>query len=75
MKLKIISYFFLFVISALMLMIAGKYLYVPTPIVFKIPPGFPKPPTNIFTKNKLTEEGFQLGKNYFMMAGSVKTAK
>ena len=65
MKLKVISYFFLFVISALVLMGAGNYLYAPTPIVFKVPPGFPKPPTNIFTKNKLTEEGFQLGKKLF----------
>ncbi len=65
MKLRVISYFFFFVISSLALMGAGKYLYAPTPIDFKIPPGFPKPPTNIFTKNKLTEEGFQLGKKLF----------
>ena len=40
-------------------------MYNPTPIVFVIPKGFPAPPTNIFAKNKLTEEGFQLGKKLF----------
>ncbi len=39
--------------------------YAPTPIKLKIPPGWPKPPTDIFAKNKLTEEGFQLGKRLF----------
>ncbi len=44
---------------------AAKKMYAPTPIVFIIPKGFPAPPTNIFLKNKLTEEGFQLGKKLF----------
>jgi cytochrome c peroxidase len=44
---------------------ATKTMYSPTPIVFKIPTGFSKPPTNIFANNKLTEEGFQLGKKLF----------
>lgn len=39
--------------------------YRPTPLKFKIPKGWPKPPGNIFTKNKLTEEGFQLGRKLF----------
>ncbi len=36
-----------------------------TPLQFEIPKGWPAPPNNIFTKNKLTEEGFQLGKKLF----------
>lgn len=38
---------------------------LPDYIDFKIPPGWPKPPTNIFAKNKLSEQGFQLGKKLF----------
>lgn len=37
----------------------------PTFIDFKIPEGWPKPPTNIYANNRLTEEGFQLGKKLF----------
>jgi cytochrome c peroxidase len=37
----------------------------PTPIPFVIPKGWPKPTTDIFSNNKLTEEGFQLGKKLF----------
>ncbi len=40
-------------------------LYAPDPIPFSIPPGWPKPTTNVFAKNKLTEQGFQLGKQLF----------
>lgn len=39
--------------------------YQPTPLSFKIPPGWPEPATDIFAENKLTEEGFQLGKKLF----------
>lgn len=39
--------------------------YAPTPLKFEIPKGWPKPPLNIFAKNPLTEEGFQLGKKIF----------
>lgn len=39
--------------------------YAPTPIKLTIPAGWPKPPTNIYAKNKLTEEGFQLGRRLF----------
>lgn len=46
-------------------MSAVKIVFAPHPIAFKIPLGFPQPPTNIFIKNKLTEEGFQLGKKLF----------
>jgi cytochrome c peroxidase len=44
---------------------AAKKMYTPTPIAFIIPKGFPARPANIFAKNKLTEEGFQLGKKLF----------
>ena len=43
----------------------GLGAYGPTPLKFRIPKGWPKPPSNIFTKNKLTEEGFQLGRKLF----------
>ena len=36
-----------------------------TPLKFIIPDGWPKPPTNIFSNNPLTEEGFQLGRKLF----------
>jgi cytochrome c peroxidase len=39
--------------------------YNPTYIDFKIPTGWPAPPTDIFANNRLTEEGFQLGKKLF----------
>lgn len=37
----------------------------PTWLEFKIPQGWPKPATDIFAKNRLSEEGFQLGKKLF----------
>jgi len=37
----------------------------PDPIRFIIPKGWPKPPSNIFTRNRLTEQGFQLGRKLF----------
>ncbi len=39
--------------------------YNPTYLPFAIPAGWPKPPTDIFKNNPLTEEGFQLGKKLF----------
>ncbi len=39
--------------------------YHPTYLSLKIPLGWPKPPTDIFKLNPLTEEGFQLGKKLF----------
>ena len=39
--------------------------YHPTYLSLKIPLGWPKPPTDIFKSNPLTEEGFQLGKKLF----------
>ena len=65
MKIRISLYFFFFLASALLLISAGKNSYSPTPIQFVVPNGFPAPPTNIFTKNKLTKEGFELGKRMF----------
>ena len=38
---------------------------LPDYIEFKIPAGWPKPPTDIFAKNRLSEQGFQLGKKLF----------
>ncbi len=65
MKIKITIYFFLFIAAALMMIGAGKIVFAPKPTPFIIPKGFPKPPTNIFAKNLLTVEGFELGKKLF----------
>jgi cytochrome c peroxidase len=43
----------------------GLGAYAPTPIKLNIPAGWPKPATDIFAKNKLTEQGFQLGRRLF----------
>lgn len=37
----------------------------PIYLEFKIPAGWPKPPANIYANNRLTEQGFQLGKKLF----------
>ena len=64
MKVKII-------ISLLLIVLTGSAFlydanpYKPTYLKLVIPKGWPKPPTNIFAKNPLTEEGFQLGKKLF----------
>ena len=55
----ILSFVFIVVLSA---MYDQKK---PTPLKFVIPKGWPKPSKNIFAKNKLTEEGFQLGRKLF----------
>ncbi len=39
--------------------------YDPTVLKLEIPPDWPKPPTDIYLNNKLTEQGFQLGKKLF----------
>ncbi|MEJ7609925.1 MAG: cytochrome c peroxidase [Ferruginibacter sp.] len=72
MKLKIVLSFFIFTAAALMLISAGKGWHGPTPTPLKIPVGFPKPPTDIFKTNPLTEEGFQLGKKLFYDGGLSK---
>jgi cytochrome c peroxidase len=69
LKLRVIISFFLFAVASLFIIAAAKNegfgLYNPTPIPFKIPKGWPKPAINYFAKNKLTEQGFQLGKKLF----------
>ena len=69
MKIKVIISFCLFVSLALVFMSAtqddGYGPYAPTPLKFVVPKGWPAPPTDIFAGNKLTEEGFQLGKKLF----------
>ncbi len=55
-----------------MMISAAKKNYIPTPISFLIPKGFPTPEKNIFAKNKLTEEGFLLGKKLFYDASLSK---
>jgi cytochrome c peroxidase len=37
----------------------------PEPLKLEIPMGWPKPEKNLFEKNQLTEQGFQLGKKLF----------
>ena len=64
MKINITLYFLIFITTALLLISAGKKHYSPTPVSFTVPKGFPVP-TNIFLKNKLTHEGFELGKKMF----------
>ncbi len=39
--------------------------FADSPFNFKIPRGFPKPQSDIFAKNHLTEAGFQLGRKLF----------
>jgi len=39
--------------------------YTPNALPFIIPKGWPKPTNNIFKNNKLTEQGFQLGRTLF----------
>ncbi|MEO8112598.1 MAG: cytochrome c peroxidase [Ginsengibacter sp.] len=62
---------FLFVATFTLLLGAGKkdradlYINATTPLKFEIPAGWPKPSSNIFASNPLTEEGFQLGRKLF----------
>lgn len=58
------------ILAGILFICLGMNLFIenaspPQPIEFKIPKGWPKPPTDIFVKNKLTEQGFQLGKKLF----------
>ncbi len=72
MRSKITILIFLFVATFVLVLDAGKKSEVrqlqinsTTPLKFVIPDGWPKPPTNIFSNNPLTEEGFQLGRKLF----------
>jgi cytochrome c peroxidase len=58
------------IILAAIVLTASAFLhdtdpYKPTYLKLVIPKGWPKPTTNIFAKNPLTEEGFQLGRKLF----------
>jgi cytochrome c peroxidase len=67
----IISLCFCTILSALFIGAADKTPIafadgqLPDYIEFKIPLGWPKPTSNIFAKNRLSEQGFQLGKKLF----------
>ena len=50
---------------ALFFMGTGPGPKKPTWLVFTIPAGWPKPANNIFANNRLSEEGFQLGRKLF----------
>lgn len=59
-----------FIIAFACMLEAGKkseenLSFQTTPLQLKIPAGWPKPATNIFANNPLTEEGFQLGRKLF----------
>jgi cytochrome c peroxidase len=68
-KIKVIISLFLFFAGFLLIISAtkddGYGPYNPTRLTFQIPKGWPVPSSNIFAKNQLTEEGFQLGKKLF----------
>jgi cytochrome c peroxidase len=68
-KIRVIISLFLFAAASLFIIGAvkddGYGPYNPTYLEFEIPKGWPKPPGNIFAQNKLTEQGFQLGKKLF----------
>ncbi len=69
MKYRISLYLIMFIALALLFIGAAKNdgygPYHPTALKFQIPKGWPAPPANIFANNRLTEEGFQLGKKLF----------
>lgn len=74
MKIKVIIFScFVVLLSALLISACKKNdvaagnngPYNPTYLTFKIPDGWPAPPTDIFADNPLTEQGFQLGKKLF----------
>ena len=69
MKARIVISFIFFISFGYFLIGAvkndGYGPYKPTPLKFEVPKGWPKPSNNIFTNNKLTEEGFQLGRKLF----------
>jgi len=54
----------IFFISLILISGAG-FMHKPTPVAFETPKGWPKPPTEIFARNTLTQEGFLLGKKLF----------
>jgi cytochrome c peroxidase len=72
LKTRVIILFFITVIFCVLLISSAEKSsvnfadgHLPDYLEFKIPAGWPKPPVNIFAKNKLSEQGFQLGKKLF----------
>lgn len=59
-----IALFFIFLVASSAYVI-DFVIPQPDPISLPIPKGWPMPKTNVFLKNKLTEQGFQLGKKLF----------
>ena len=55
---------FMIVIGSVLVFSLAFTFIKPTPLYFQIPKGWPKPNYD-FTKNPLTEEGFQLGRQLF----------
>ena len=69
MKIKVIISLFVLAGFYLLIISAGRSNsfgpFNPAYLAFPIPKGWPEPPQNIFAKNRLTEQGFQLGKKLF----------
>jgi cytochrome c peroxidase len=68
MKARVMIALLLFIGTAFLFIAAAKKdndPYKPTYIKLDIPKGWPKPATDIFKNNPLTEQGFQLGKKLF----------
>lgn len=69
MKIRLSILIFLFISISFFFISAvnedGFGPYQPNPLDLEIPKGWSKPSVNIFVKNKLTEQGFQLGKKLF----------
>ena len=57
--------FFAFILEAGKVVNTNASVFKTTPLKLKIPPGWPKPTSDIFANNPLTEEGFQLGRKLF----------
>ena len=58
------KYTYIILIVSVLFFSLAFTLLKPTPLYFQIPKGWPKPNYN-FSKNPLTEEGFQLGRQLF----------
>jgi cytochrome c peroxidase len=69
LKKRILILLFVFFTVALIILDACKKkdsaAFTTTPLTFSIPAGWPKPPTDIFADNPLTEEAFALGRKLF----------
>ena len=55
---------YMLVLGSIILFSLAFAIFKPTPLYLEVPKGWPKPIYN-FSKNPLTEEGFQLGRNLF----------